>query len=356
MDRYAAAMKHTRVTAFAATGRVTVRDVAAATGVSVATVSRVLTGKGPVAPQTRQLVRDAMDQLGSRAPVPRQPSAPRTAQTVLVRCPYVLTDYFGIIVSSIAETLAVHRRPILLDAGEAVVDADTVHLLPKRTDLAGAVLILPPEPTAELERLVEHKFPFVVVDPRTPPPPDTLAVSAANFAGARALTRHLASLGHRRIGVISGMPNWLTSDARLAGHVAALAEAGTLPDRSLVRHGEPNLETGLRAARELLDLDRPPTAILGFNDKVAVGVMQVAASRGLRVPRDLSVAGFDDLELAKATTPPLTTVRQPLQELGRMAVSLLMRVLDQHEVEALHVELATQLVVRDSTGPVRPRT
>jgi LacI family transcriptional regulator len=182
-------------------------------------------------------------------------------------------------------------------------------------------------------------------------PRDIAAVSAAHFAGARSISRHLVDLGHRRIGVIAGPHNWLASDARLAGHASALANAGVLPDPALVRSGEPTAQFGYHAAAELLDVPQPPTALIGFNDKVAVGALAAAAQRGLRVPEDLSIAGFDDIDLAQATRPLLTTVRQPLQEMGRLAVSLLIRLMERQRLDALHVELATELVIRDSTGP-----
>jgi LacI family transcriptional regulator len=185
-------------------------------------------------------------------------------------------------------------------------------------------------------------------------PRDIAAVSAAHFAGSRSITAHLAGLGHRRIGVIAGPHNWLAGQARLAGHASALAEAGIPHPSELTRSGEPTAEFGYQAAAELLDRPDPrdrPTALACFNDKTAVGALAAAAARGLRVPADLSVTGFDDIDLAQATSPLLTTVRQPLAEMGRMAVSLLIRLLEGHQVEARHVELATDLVVRSSTGP-----
>jgi LacI family transcriptional regulator len=296
------------------------------------------------------LVREAVDRLGTRAPTPRRPSRRRTSGAVLVRCPYLLDDYFGPIVTAVAETLAQRGRPMLLDAGGGVAHAPTLRALPGRQDVAAAVLILPPEPESELERLRVRRFPFVVVDPRTAPPKDTMAVSAAHVSGARALTGHLTGLGHRRIGFISGPPYWLASESRRSGHRAALAEVGILADSELFRHGEPVARTGLQAGRVLLDLPQPPTAIVCFNDKVAVGVLEAAAERNVRVPADLSVVGFDDVDVSRATTPRLTTVRQPLRELGRMAVTLLTRVLDGHEAESLHVELATELIIRGTTG------
>jgi LacI family transcriptional regulator len=330
-------------------GRVTVRDIAAATGVSIATVSRVLNEHSNVAPHTRDLVRRAVEQLGT--PSPR--TGGRAAQgAVYVRCPYLLTDYFGLIVSSIAETLELYGRQLVLDAGEASQQAAVLPTLAVRPGIGGAILILPPEPDDDLEALRTNGFPFVVVDPRTATPRDIAAVSATHFAGARSVARHLVELGHRRIGVLAGPHNWLAAQARLAGHASALADVGVLPTPELVRPGEPTTGFGYRAAGELLDLPDRPTALVGFNDKIAVGALAAAGERGLRVPADLSVAGFDDIDLAQATSPRLTTVRQPLQEMGRMAVGLLVRLLERHRLDALHVELSTELVIRESTGPV----
>lgn len=331
--------------------RVTVRAIAAETGVSIATVSRVLNDSTNVAPETRELVRRAAEQLGAEAAASRRTPTRTKPETVYVRCPYVLTDYFGLIVSSIAETLELHGRTLILNAGEAAQRETVLPTLPARPDLGGAIVILPPEPTEALVALRARGFPFVVVDPRTPPPRDVAAVSAAHFAGARSLTHHLIQLGHRRIGVVAGPHNWLAGEARLAGHAAALAAVGVLPDPALTRLGEPTTHLGYRAGGELLDLPDRPTALVCFNDKTAVGALAAASERGLNVPHDLSITGFDDIDLAQATNPQLTTVRQPLAEMGRMAVGLLIRLLDGHRVDALHVELATELVVRGSTGP-----
>lgn len=332
-------------------GRATVRDLAEHLGLSPATVSRALNGHVYVAEQTRRRVQEAVEQLSGRTPTPR--SRPGT---VLVRCPYELTDYFGPIVSSVAETLRLHERETLLDAGGAGYHDTVLRRLPSRRDIAGAVLILPPESEAELDALRRSGMPFVVIDPRVRVPKDVLAVSATNFAGSRDATTHLVDLGHRRIGVISVAPALAAGEARMAGHASALAQVGELVDPALIRYGEPVTAVGERLGGELLDLPERPSAIVCFNDKVAVGVLQAAADRALNVPADLSVVGFDDIDISRSTAPKLTTVRQPLQEMGRMAVTALMRVLDGHQAEALHIELATQLVVRGSTAAVMRRT
>ena len=325
--------------------RATVRDIAARSGVSIATVSRVLNGHPSVSPYTRQLVEAAIDELDAQARGSR-------GGAVYLRCPYPLSDYFGLIVSSIAETLDLHGRTLILNAGEGAQHQAVLPTLPTRGGISGAIVILPPEPSEDLLALRARGFPFVVVDPRTSMPRDIAAVSAAHFAGARSATSHLTALGHRRIGLIAGPHNWLASQSRQAGHSSALADVGVLPDPALTRSGEATTAFGHQAGGELLDLPHRPTALICFNDKTAVGALAAAAQRGLRVPHDLSIAGFDDIDLAKATTPALTTVRQPLQEMGRMAVSLLIRLLERHRLDALHVELATELVIRDSTGPV----
>jgi LacI family transcriptional regulator len=323
------------------------------TGLSIATVSRVLNGRANVAPDTRERVLRAMGGLGHQAPKRRGQSP---TGGIFVRCPYVLTDYFGLIVSSIADALALHGMHVILNAGESAQRVEVLSTLatgsPARPRPSGAILILPPEPGGDLEQLRDRGFPFVLVDPRTPPARDIAAVSAAHFAGARQLMTHLIELGHRRVGIIGGPREWLANDNRLAGYVAPLADVGILPSQAMMRFVvEPNTEHGYRAASELLDLPARPTALVAFNDKMAVGALRAAVERGLRVPRDLSVAGFDDIDVSRATQPALTTVRQPLGEMGRMAVALLMRMLNGHELDALHVELATELVVRGSTGP-----
>ena len=146
----------------------------------------------------------------------------------------------------------------------------------------------------------------------------------------------------------------LATQERTRGYHAALAAAGLMPDPELVIESNFDVDGGRAAAAALLELAEPPTAIFAFNDQLAIGAMQTALARNLRVPEDLSIVGFDDTAEAELVTPALTTVRQPLAEMGRMGVSLLTRLLENHQLEAVHVELATELIVRGSTGPRRP--
>lgn len=332
--------------------RASVRDVAAQTGLSIATVSRVINGDQRVAAPTRALVLDALDLLGPAAPVARGHGR-QSGGPVFVRCPYELTDYFGLIVSAIADELAANGRPMLLDAGESSQSRHPLGQLSMRAESSGAILVLPPEETEELARLARHGFPFVIVDPRTSAPEGAVVVTAAHHQGARALTTHLVGLGHRRIGVLAGPTEWLVSRERLTGHTAALADVGVLQDPSLVASVPPTIDEGRAGAKRLLGLEDPPTALVCFNDKVAVGAMHAAQAAGLRVPADVSIVGFDDSDLSRATTPELTTVRQPLAEMGRLAVARLLRLVDRQPIDAPHVELGTTLVVRGSSGAAR---
>jgi LacI family transcriptional regulator len=335
--------------------RATIRDVAADAGVSIATVSRVLNDSASVAPETRAAVLRAIEKRRFTARKRRTRSA-SLQNVIAVRCPYVLTDYFGIVLSAVARSLRQHGKRLVLSAEAEDGDEPSISELLLSETTEGAILILPPEPRDALTTLRQQGYPFVVLDPRTPLPNDVAAVSAAHLTGSRAATEHLLDLGHERIAAIAGPENWLASDGRLVGYRAALAAAGRLAPDELVRNGgEPTIENGYTAASGLLDLPEPPTAIVAFNDKMAVGALRAATMRGLQVPRDVSIVGFDDLDLSRVIVPSLTTVRQPLDEMARIAVALLMRVIDGQEIDTLHVELATELVIRESTAPPRSR-
>ena len=335
-------------------GRATIRDIADLAGVSIATVSRVLNDRPDVSPETRETVLQVVREHGfSTNRGARGLSSGRTGMIGLT-LPLVADAYFGPILSGAAEALYERDLRIVLAATLHEHDREVSlveRLMRGTTD--GAILMLPEESEAELVSLQQQGFPFVVVDPREPPPEGIPCVAAMHAAGAKQATEHLLGLGHRRIGAIAGSPGWYATEERLAGFRAALAGAGILLDPELVVHSDWRLPWGTAAAHRLLDLADPPTAIFGFNDNVAIGALHAAHERGLRVPDDLSVVGFDDTNQAVIVTPRLTSVAQPLAELGRMGVSLLVRLLEGQRLDALRIELATRLVVRDSTAPPR---
>ena len=333
--------------------KVTIRQVAEAAGVSIATVSRVLNGHADVSGATRQAVERVLRERGYQAGG-RRPQTSSASGLVGVTMPLVHPGYFAQILSGAAEALYEHDLRAVLGPTRHSHERET-SLLERLVggDADGAILVLPEESAAELRALREQGFPFVVVDPRTEVPDGIPVVRAAHSSGATQATGHLLSLGHRRIGVIAGPEGWVATQERLRGYHAALAGAGVLPDDALVRYSNFRIDGGREAAASLLDLPEPPTAVFAFNDSMAIGVMQEAAARGLRVPGDCSVVGFDDTVEASVVVPALTTVRQPLAELGRTAVSVLLRQLNDRHFEPLRIELETRLVPRDSTGDKR---
>jgi len=331
--------------------RLTIRQIADLAGVSIATVSRVLNGRGDVSDETRQIVSRVIRENGYTANrSARGLSAGRTG-LVGILVPLVYPAYFSAILAGAAQALSERDLQIVLSPTDHEHDRevsvlDRLHAL---TD--GALIVNPEESSEELERLLDGGYRFVVLDPLMPLNERIPSVSAAHTSGADQAMRHLLELGHRRIAQIAGPLGWVATEDRRRGYRAALAAAGILPDSALEVEVEPEIGPGRNAALHLLGLPEPPTAIFAFNDNTAIGAIQAARVRGMRVPEDVSIVGFDDVEHATIVTPALTTVRQPLAEMGRTAVSLLNRLLERQQFETLHVELATRLVVRESTAP-----
>lgn len=334
--------------------RVTIREIADLAGVSIATVSRVMNGHSDVSAETRDLVTRIVREHGyATNRSARGLSAGRTG-LVGVLVPLVYPVYFSAILAGAAEALYEQELRLVLSPTQHEHDREVTlldRLIHGMTD--GALIVLPEESSAELSRLVEQGYRFVVVDPRLPLDEEIPSVSAAHASGADQAMQHLLELGHRRIAAITGPRGWVATEERRRGYHAALAAHGILPDPELEQEADFEIEPGRVAARRLLDLADPPTAIFAFNDNLAIGAIQAARERGVGVPEDLSIVGFDDVEPSTIVTPALTTVRQPLAEMGRTAVSLLMRLLERQRFETLRIELATRLVVRESTGPVR---
>ena len=333
--------------------RVTISAIAREAGVSVPTVSRVLNGRADVAPQTRELVEDLLKQHGYRRRASRQTSG-RAALIDLVfndlDSPWAVELIRGVEDVTHAAGVgtvvsAVHRRSVptrqWLQNLRARASDGVIFV---NSDLTTTVY-------AELKRL---SIPIVVVDPAGGASFDVPTVGATNWAGGRAATEHLTSMGHRRIGLITGPKNLLCSRARLDGHRAALEEAGADVDDALIRPGDFMHETGFAGAASLLSLPDPPTAIFACNDTMALGVFEAARRRGLRIPEDLSVVGFDDLPESRWSPPPLTTIRQPLAEMGALAARTALRLAHGEVTDLPRVELATELIVRESTALRRP--
>ncbi len=338
--------------------RVTVADIAAAAKVSVATVSKVLNGRADVSPTTRAAVEELLD---ARGYVPTKRTKPRTARARTPRHGGLIEMLFNDAGTPWAAEM-IRGTEQAARASHVGVVVSVLDTGPKPgehwvADVAargsrGAILALSDLTPADLKRIRKLGVPMVLVDPVGDSDVDIPSVGSGNWGGGMSATQHLIDIGHRRIGAITGPMRFLCSQARLAGYGAAIELADIDYDAALVQHADFHYASAVKAALRLLDLAVPPTAIVAANDEQALGVYAAAGQRGLRVPEDLSVVGFDDVPMSQWISPPLTTVRQPITELAALATRALLNA--EHGVADLapgRVELSTSLIVRGSTAP-----
>jgi LacI family transcriptional regulator len=327
------------------TGRPTLATIAEAAGVSLPTVSKVLNGKDDVAASTRARVQEALDEFGYVPVSPRRDRGTPLVDLVLnaLDSPWAVEIIRGVtgteldvVVSAMPEGAGRGWAQSLVSAGRS-----------------GVIVVTSALPDDARQAFERAGVPVVVIDPVDIPGPDVPSVGATNWAGGLSATQHLLELGHRRIGVVGGPERVLCSRARIDGYRAALERAGLGVDPSLVRYGDFRHEGGYTEAAALLDLPVRPTALFAGSDEQALGAIEAARVRGIAVPEQLGIVGFDDLPVARWASPPLTTVRQPLAAMGRLAGSMLADLVAGRPLDHQRVELATRLVVRASTAPAR---
>jgi LacI family transcriptional regulator len=331
------------------TRRKTIHDVAKLAGVSVATVSKVINNRYGVAAATSVRVQQAIEELGYESSLiarslrshktnvvgilvadlePFSTELLKGASRAIRGSEYELVVYSA---GGLATDLIGWERRYLSRLGGTLID--------------GAILVTPTVIDAP------SFVPVVAVDPHAGRS-DIPTVDSDNLQGARAATMHLLELGHRRIGFIAGRPDLESARLREQGYREALADAGVPFDADLIRIGGYEAEFSGRAARELLLEPDRPTAIFAANDVSAIETLQVAMSLAITVPGDLSVVGFDNIPESAMSEPPLTTIHQPIQEMGQRSVELLLRLLKGESPEQ-HVTLPTRLVLRHSTAALK---
>ncbi len=335
--------------------RATLADVAAAAGVSKATVSKTLNGRDNVAGATRERVLTAVAALDYRPTTARGSSTGRRALAVVFdipASPYILKVLEGVLASATDahHDLVTRLPPDRADRRRRAVAREWV-ADQSASGVVGIAGLTLSSPDALIDAAADAGIPFVMVDPVDTTGDRVIGIGSSNWAGARAAADHLIALGHRRIGWIGGPEASGAARDRFYGFNAALDAAGLTVDPTLVRAGQFDVATGARHAHDLLTSPDPPTAIMAADDELAVGVLAAAHALGVRVPDDLSVTGFDDTSQAAWTTPPLTTVHQHLDGMGRMAVQTLLTMAAGSWPASRHVELATSLTIRSSTGP-----
>jgi LacI family transcriptional regulator len=339
--------------------RITLSMVATDSGVSLPTVSKVLNGRADVAPDTRARVEAAL-RRHNYVPQPSRRTGPADRTIDLVFddfiSPYATEILHGVTAAAgeAGISVVVGRNPQPADGPLAPEDAWARRLV--ESGRQGLIVVTSELTSAQLTAFDRVGLKLVVIDPVNLPRADVVSIGATNWSGGLAATRHLTELGHRYIAFIGGPMAASCSQARLHGYRAALENVGIVAEQSWIRHGDFRFDTGLRIGAELLELENPPSAVFAASDPMAVGVLTAARARGVRVPHDLSVVGFDDSFLTEWSTPGLTTVRQPLRDMGRVALRTLLRLIATEPLDSHHVELATALVVRESTGPWPPKS
>lgn len=326
---------------------ITIHDVATAAGVSVSTVSRVLNDKDDIAPDTYAHVKTIIEELGYASSL-----AARSMRSLRM-------NVIGLIIPDAGEPFPIEVMKGVNNAIAALeydlvmytcgdfrkhysADREKRFVSLLNNSVTDGVIVVTPAATH-----FTTDAPVVAVDPHyeiTEYP----SVISTNREGAMEAMNYLIALGHRRIGFISGRFDLMSANRRLRGYQDSLAQAGIPLDPGLIVQGDFTAETALQYARQLLNLPQPPTAIFAANDQSALGAYQAAQEAGLSIPADLSIIGFDNIPDAAQADPGLTTVDQSIQEMGKIAVSMLVKLIEGTPLENHIVKTSTRLVVRGS--------
>jgi DNA-binding LacI/PurR family transcriptional regulator len=327
-------------------------DIAKEAGVSVATVSKVLNGSDRVSLETRSRVQELLSERNYERRTGARTDLTPVVDLVLreVSNPWATEIIAGAVeaAKNVHATVAVSVLPDRGGHGSWLEDI-------RSRGTRGVIVLLARLSDREKAVLRSRGIPLAVIDPRGERDPSVPTVGATNWAGAYAATRHLAELGHKRVGIISGPRDMFCSRTRMDGYRSAMEAAGLPVDPELMRWGDFHVEVAFKHASTMLSMANRPTAIFAGSDLQAMGVLEAARLLHLPVPTQLSLVGFDDIPLSRWMSPPLTSVRQPLAEMAATAVRLVLSHREVPSTKDRSVELATTLVVRESTAPP-PRT
>ena len=319
-----------------------------AAGVSIKTVSRVINNERYVRPATRDRVEKAMAALGFQpGQAARALAGGRSFQIALV-CSNPGPYYLHGLIAGLRGRCAEQGVRLIVHAYEAEAEelGEDVLTFFRQMGFDGAILTPPiADHRPVLDELERAGVPYVRISPGADLDRGSW-VGIDNEAAARAMTRRLIDLGHRRIGFVIGHKSFRVSEQRLGGYMDALRESGIPLDGSLLQQGWFDFRSGQTAAEGLLDMRHSPTAIFASSDDMAAGVLSIAHQKGMKVPADLSIAGFDDTDLASLVWPGLTTMRQPIRAMAERAADLLF------SGEEAQVVLSSELIERGSTGPI----
>jgi LacI family transcriptional regulator len=330
---------------------VTMADVAQFAKVSKMTVSRALNGQDGVSEDTRQRIIEAADQLGYVQIGGFRTNSP-AIKSIGLLVPFIHTSYMGEILNGVCSAAERLNCGLMLymQGPTTAMERPERHLsLLNNNMIDGVLMIIPRNFEAIVDDVQARRLPYVIIDHHGSTH-DEPSVIATNRRGILDAMRHLLALQHQRIGFITGRMDIACSHQRLQGYRDGLAEAKAPFDPELVREGDYSQPSGFHHAQALLQLADPPTAIIASNDVMAFGAMDAAKEEGFIIGHDISIVGFDDIHMAAEVYPALTTVRQPMAEMGETALELLVTLLEGRPTLSVRRELPTELIVRDSTG------
>ncbi|KFL16347.1 LacI family transcriptional regulator [Geobacillus stearothermophilus] len=329
-----------------------IKDVAKRANVSTATVSRVLRNTGNVTEETRQRVLEAIEALNYQPNVLGRYLRRMETETVLVVVPDITNPFFSKVLRGIEAVALEHGYQVLLGdtQNDVRLEEQYLNLLPQRQ--VDGMIFLTARIRKELVEEMARQFPIVLACEYLEGA-DIPTVSIDNISSARKATEHLIRLGHCRIAHLSGPMNIILSRDRLRGYQQALAQHELEADAALVQEGDFTYESGYNLTLKLLALEKPPTAIFAANDEMAIGAIKAVRHRGGRVPDDVAVVGFDDIQMAAIFEPSLTTIAQPMFEIGQKAMELLLALIEGTSARRRQLVLPDRLVIRDSCGGER---
>jgi len=329
---------------------VTLKDVANLAGVSTATVSRVLNNFPHVADETRSKVLWAMEQLGYRPSRVARRLRVEATQILGLIIPNIANPFFPSVTRGIEDIAYANEHTLLLCNSDDDLAKESLYVDVLQAERVAGIIICPAdENTTSCEPLLRNGVPVVAMDRRLCRfDVDTVLVD--NVKGACQATSHLIRLGHGRIGLIGGPSSITTGRERQEGYEKALREHGIELDQSLIKIGNFKQDSGYQKTCELLEMDDPPTAIFAANNLMTLGALNAIHEKGLNIPPDVAIVGFDDMPWAPSLDPPLTTVAQPTYELGRRAADLLLKRIADKDREPVEMILEPILIVRKSCG------
>jgi LacI family transcriptional regulator, repressor for deo operon, udp, cdd, tsx, nupC, and nupG len=325
------------------------KDVANLANVSTATVSRVLANKDTVSEETKAKVLEAVNKLNYLPNLLGRQLRKLETNTILVVVPDITNTFFSEVLRGIAQAARQNGYRVLLADTQNYIDSELDFLNYLRQKQVDGVILLTARTDSGLIQEFSHDYPIVLAceyyEGSSIP-----TVSIDNISSSRKITDHLIQLGHRRIAHISGPLNVVINRDRLKGYKQALAQHSLEMEPVLFQEGDFTIESGYNLMKKLLAVEHAPTAVFAANDAMAIGAVQAIKSSGLQVPGDIAVVGFDDIQMASILEPSLTTIAQPVFEIGVTSMNLLARLMKKEEIQKRHFVLEDKLVIRESCG------